>query len=126
MIKRTSIVNNTKVRSVSLSSVVQIGDSVQITPVSWALAVQRQLQLFYGNEGNFAAFPIFTREIPSLPLINSVNIQRYNASNFIKVGNIDITGVSSASVYHIGSTSYIQAETRIKHIRQLQQIRTEN
>lgn len=126
MIKRTSIVNSTRVNSVSSSSVFQIGDSVQITPMSWILAVQRQLQLFYGNEGNFAAYPIFTREHPRPVVTETVTVNRYNASSFIKVENINITAVSASSVYHIGSTSLIDAATRIKHIRQIQKLPDED
>ncbi len=120
--KRTSVVTSTKVSSISLSSVFQIGDSVQIIPRNKALAVQRQLQLFYGNEGNLTIYPIFTKELPHLASVESITIQRYNQTNFIKVNHIDITSVSASSVYHIGSTCHIDAETRIKHIRHIQEL----
>jgi spore germination protein PE len=119
MLKRTSIVNHTKVINVSLSSVFQIGDSAQITPRSRALAVQRQLQLFYGNEGNFEQFPIFTIELPKPNWQENITIGRYNPSPFIKVNRINITSVAAASIYHIGSTNYVDSESRVKHIRQL-------
>lgn len=125
-IKRTSIVNNTKVIDVGLGSVFQIGDSVKITPRSWALAVQRQVQLFYGDEGDFAKFPIFTQQIPKLQDLDAVSINRYNTSSFIKVNQIHVTAFAAASVYHIGSTNCIDATTRIKHIRQLQKPAAEN
>jgi spore germination protein PE len=122
MVKRTSIVNSTRVNSISLSSVFQIGDSVQITPRSWALAVQRQLQLFYGDEGDFAAYPIFTREIQQPEVTRTPTVIRYNASSIIKVSQINLTALSASSVYHIGSTSHIHSESRIKHIRQIEKL----
>lgn len=120
MPKRISIVNTTRVASIALSSVFQIGDSTQITQRSQALAVQRQRQFFYGREGNLNAFTIFTTEIPKLDPIEDIVVQRYNHVSFIKVDRINIKSVSAASVYHIGSTTNIDAETRIKHIRQLE------
>lgn len=120
MIKRTSIVNYTKVNSVGLGSVLQIGDSVQIKPLTRALAIQRQVQLFYGNEGDFEAFPIFTMEIPKFDTVENIIVKRHNPTSFIKVNQIKVTSVSSASVYHIGSSTNIDAESRIKHIRQLE------
>jgi spore germination protein PE len=126
MVKRTSIVNSTKVRTVSSSSVFQIGDSVQITPRNWALAVQRQRQFFYGKEGNFEAYRIFAVEIPHLVPTEQITVQRYNPSSLIKVNHIDITSVSGSSVYHIGSTGNIVTESHIKHIRQIERIPEEN
>lgn len=122
MVKRTSIVNNTKVINVSLSSVFQIGDSVQVTPRAWALAVQRQLQLFYGFEGNFYMYPIFTIDIPQPNWPEEITVQRYYTSPFIKVNSVKITSVAAASVYHIGSTNFIKSESRIKHIRQIERV----
>lgn len=119
MIKRTSIVRHTKVISVGLSSVFQIGDATQITPRSQALAVQRQVQLFYGNEGNFEEFPIFKMGIPKPSMDMPITINRYNVSPFIKVDKIHVTSVSASGIYQIGSNNFIDAESRVKHIRQI-------
>ncbi|RXI98208.1 spore germination protein GerPE [Anaerobacillus alkaliphilus] len=122
---RTSVVSSTLLRNLGLSSVFQIGDSVQITPQNWALAVQRQVEFFYGKEGNFEAYRIFTITLPHLPVTEQVLINRFNQSSFIKAKHIQITSVSGSSVYHIGSTQNIQAESRIKHIRQIERVREE-
>ncbi len=119
---RTSIVGSTVVRNVSLSSVFQIGDSVQITPRNWALAVQRQRQFFYGREGSFEAYRLFNVVIPHLPPSDFISVQTFHPTSFIKVNHVDITSVSASSVYHIGSTHNIVSESRIKHIRQLERI----
>ncbi|OIJ10089.1 hypothetical protein BKP35_13290 [Anaerobacillus arseniciselenatis] len=118
MTRRTSVVDYSRVINVSLSSIFHIGDSVQVTPVAWAIAVQRQLQLFYGDEGNFLQFPMFTMELPQPTIQEPITVNRYNASSFIKVNRIHVTSVAAGSVHQIGSTNYINSESRIKHIRQ--------
>lgn len=122
MIRRTSIVGSTKVRNVSLSSVFQVGDSVQLTPRNWALAVQRQRQFFYGREGSFEAYRIFHVDIPHLPTAEQVSTQIFSPTTFIKVNHVDITSISASSIYHIGSTGNGVLESRIKHIRQIERV----
>ncbi|OCA89039.1 spore germination protein GerPE [Pseudobacillus wudalianchiensis] len=119
MFKRTSIVQDTRVVTVADSSVFEIGDSATMTLRNNVLAVQRQAEIFFGNEGNLNDYPIFSR--PRLiPLIDeNLTVTRYNLSPFIRVNHISIVGVASSSVLHIGSTGIIDAESRIKHIRQL-------
>lgn len=119
MYKRTSLVKAIHVRSVSSSSIFQIGDSTHITPRSKALAVQRQAELFYGYEGNFNQYPIFTKPLAKQQVNENVSFSRYNVSPFIKVNHIDILGTSASAVLHIGSTSTYDAEAIVKHIRQL-------
>lgn len=113
------MVNHTSVTDVSLSSVFLIGDASQVTPRSRALAVQRQFQLFFTNEGNFEEFSIFTMAIPKPKMDTNLTTNRYNLSSFIKVDHIDVTSVAASSIYQIGSNNYIDAESRVKHIRQL-------
>lgn len=120
MFKRTSIVNDTKINSIGLSGVFEVGDSVQITPRSKALAIQRQKQLFFGNEGDFDQFSIFSKSIPKPDFPINISVNQYNHSPLIKVNHIRVLAVSFASVYQIGSTHCINSEARIKHIRQLQ------
>ncbi|WNF36231.1 spore germination protein GerPE [Bacillaceae bacterium IKA-2] len=119
MPKRISMVNHTIVRNVSLSSIFLIGDASKVTPRSRVLAVQRRVQIFFGKEGDFEAFPIFTMEIPKPKMVTNLTTNRYNLSSFIKVDHIHVTSVSASSLYQIGSNNYIAAESRIKHIRQL-------
>lgn len=123
---RTSVVGSTRVLNISVSSVFLIGDSVQITPRNWIIAVQRQQPIFYGKEGNFQAYRLFNVPIPHIVSRDQVSMQRYNPSSFIKVNHIDITSVSASSVYHIGSTGMINSETRIKHIRQIEKLPEED
>lgn len=105
-------------KTILLSSVLQIGDSREITTRSNVLAVQRQYELFFGSEGE-GTFPVFTKPIPKLDISVPLHIHRLNESPVLSVRSIYLIAASTASVVHIGSTSTINGETRIKHIRQL-------
>jgi spore germination protein PE len=118
MLRRLSVVNNIYVNSLGLGSVFQIGDSTNIRPLSRALAVQREYQLFYDEEGNFE-YPVFTKPIPQPLFFEKVYMAEMNEKPTIKVNNISVTAVSSSGVVQIGSTGDISSESRIKHIRQL-------
>jgi spore germination protein PE len=117
--KRTSLVETIKLHSVAFSSVFEVGDSVEITPYSRVFAVQREHELYYSNEGDFNAFPLFSRRIPVPTVDEQIVINRTNQSPFINVQNIYILGASASSVVQIGSTDTIDAESRVKNIRQL-------
>lgn len=116
---RTSIVDAIKIQVVSETGIFQIGDSTQLNPISYALAVQREHELFFSNEGNFGAYRVFTMNIPSEAIHEQMNITFHNENPIIRVNNINILGVTASGIAHIGSTCNIQAETRVKHIRQL-------
>ncbi|MDE5413586.1 spore germination protein GerPE [Alkalihalobacterium chitinilyticum] len=118
MQNRISHVNTINVNDVSLSSTFQVGDSYHINQWSRALAVQRQIPFYFGNEGNFDVFPMFHIKNPMPVITEPINITRTNENPFIHVDHIRVIAVGSASSLHIGSNSIINAETRIKHIRQ--------
>ncbi|MDF2716752.1 MAG: spore germination protein [Paenibacillus sp.] len=117
---RTSAVKNANINSVGLGSIVLVGDCVEVKPRGKALAIQRQIANFNGNEGSFEAFPIYSRPIPRPDPSNDVHFTVTNCSSFIHVGAVNIISVSSSSVLQIGSNQTIDAESRTKHIRQLQ------
>jgi spore germination protein PE len=119
MFQRTSIVDAIKVRSVSIASTIQLGDSRIINGFSRALAVQREAEVFFGKEGNFSSYPVFSDPIPFQPLTESLAYSTHHFNPSIKVQNIDITGVSSSSLLHVGNSEHISLEARVKHIRQL-------
>lgn len=116
---RVSAVQNVVVREVGFASILLAGDCVNVQPRSKALAVQRQSSIYYGNEGSFQQFPIFSKPIP-LPVIDeNVHFTVNNLNPLIHVKNVDIVSISSSSVLQIGSNRTIDAENRTKHIRQL-------
>jgi spore germination protein PE len=119
-LKRTSNVGNINLTSLTIGSSFEIGDSVYIQSISRALAVQREVELFFDDEGNFSDFPIFQRPILLPPITEPFTYESMPKNLLIKVGKITIIAVSSASVLHIGSSRHINMESRIKHIRHLQ------
>ncbi|WOD62595.1 spore germination protein GerPE [Niallia taxi] len=119
MLQRTSVVDNVRLNVASFSSTVEFGDISYYQAFSRALAVQRERKTFFGNEGPFD-YPIFSEPIPIPPITENINIMYHQTKPIIKVKNLDITAVSASSLLQVGSTRHIYAETRIKHIRQLE------
>ncbi|WP_199622463.1 spore germination protein GerPE [Paenibacillus alkalitolerans] len=116
---RVSLVANTKVLAVSTGSIFSVGDAVHLKPKARALAVQREVPVFLGDEGNFEKFKIFTQKIPQPEAAETINMQVHNISPWIKVGNVKIHSVAASSIFQIGSNKTIDSEARVKHIRQL-------
>lgn len=116
---RISRVNDINLHSLSFSSYFHIGDSYFINAKSRALAVKREFPRFYGKEGNFSEFPIFSMQYPMPVITERVNMSVSNPNPNIFVNHIKVKGVSSSSVLQVGSSQTICAEVRIKHTRQL-------
>jgi spore germination protein PE len=125
MLQRTSCVDNIDIKIVSFASTVQLGDSCIINGLSRALAVQRETELFYGNEGNLSTYRVFSEPIPFLPITEPFTYSRHNPNPLIKVNKIDIIGISSSSLLHVGNSGHVSMESRVKHIRQLLPIPSE-
>lgn len=115
--KRLSIVDNIHVLAISSSSIIHIGDNKIIRPRTRVFALQRKVAEFWGNEGNFDD-PLFTVPIPQPAVICDVTMSVDNLCSFIKVDRVKILGVSSSSIVQAGNTELIDAEARIKNIRQ--------
>lgn len=119
MLSRVSQVQKVYITSLSNSSIAQIGDSKCINAISRALAVQREAEIFFGNEGEFSQYPIFSEPIPLPPLEDELRFQKIDLAPCIKVSHIKINGLASASIFHIGNSDSVYMESRVKHIRQL-------
>ncbi|MEH7355576.1 spore germination protein GerPE [Neobacillus drentensis] len=119
MLTRTSNVDHLEVKLVAFSSVIQLGDSGIINGLSRAIAVQREEEIFFGDEGNFPSYPVFTKPLPLPPITETISFLQHNINPIIKVNNIDVIAVSSASILHVGNSRNVSMEARIKHIRQL-------
>jgi spore germination protein PE len=119
MLQRTSCVDTIDIKIVSFASLVQLGDSCIINGLSRALAVQREVEVFYGKEGNLSPYLVFSEPIPFLPITEPFTYSRQNPNPLIKVNKIEIIAISSSSLLHVGNSSHVSMETRIKHIRQL-------
>jgi len=119
MFQRTSVVNAVKVTSASFASTIQLGDSAIINGSSRAIAVQREAEVFFGEEGNFSKYPIFSEPIPLLPINEAFSISTHNVLPVIKVNTISILAMSSSAILHVGNSDNVSLEARVKHIRQL-------
>lgn len=118
--KRNSIVKLLDMKLMLFGSVLEVGDSVQLKGHTNALAVQRTKQLFDAREGDLRSFSAFNKPIPLPPIYEPFNIKdKINDIPNIRVGNIHVITVSSASIVHIGSTNHVALEARVKNIRQI-------
>ncbi|WP_335870070.1 spore germination protein GerPE [Bacillus sp. 2205SS5-2] len=118
---RYSFVQGVNLTSLIFSSVLQIGDTRYLDGKSKVLAVQREQEIFFGNEGDdLYQYPVFYEQIPFLTLPPPTNISILNQKPVINVGIIDIIGVSTTGIVHIGNLGDVRLESRIKHIRQLE------
>lgn len=119
MLQRSSSVKNIKITNASISSVIQLGDSSIINGLNRAIAVQRELQLFLGDEEDFSTYSIFQRPFIFPQDKEEVMISSYHQNPMIKVNTINVIAFSSSSILHVGNTQSINMEARVKHIRQL-------
>jgi spore germination protein PE len=115
--KRLSIVGSMKVNAVIFSSILQIGDNSVIQAKNRVFAVQREISQFWGDEGSFAAYPIFNRPIQLPPETGTVAMSVDNLGSVIKVGKLGLLSLSSSAVLQVGSNCILEAESRVLNIR---------
>jgi len=80
-------------------------------------AVQRQVPVYWGNEGDLTQYPSFSRDIPVPHLDEKMTITRENDQPIIRVGNVFVSSLSGSGILHIGSTREVGTVSRTKHIR---------
>jgi spore germination protein PE len=119
---RLSVVNQVRMNVVTSSSTLQIGDSQSIHLLSNALAVQKEVSVFEGTEGDLSPFYSFRRGIPRPVLYEPLQYNREDVVPVIKVGAIRVISAAASSLVHIGSTGSIDIESRIKHFRHYQEV----
>lgn len=119
MTNRVSSVGHIQIIDSGSTTALEIGDSVQITPLNHVIAVQRDKAVFFQNEFNFREYSIFFRPVSQTVLNEEIRMTTTNESSVISVQKIDIFAISVAGVVHIGSSETMKAESRIKNIRHL-------
>lgn len=119
MLGRLSKVDHINVTIMSYSSILQIGDSQIVNGFSRAPAVQREAEIFYGNEGNLPDFRAIVKPIPLPPITEDITYRFHHFNPVIKVKGLDVIGVTNSSILHVGNSKDISLEARIMHIRQL-------
>ncbi|MGE6378821.1 spore germination protein GerPE [Peribacillus muralis] len=119
MFSRISKVKSILSDTVSFCSTMQIGDTSYIDGNALALAVQKKSETFGSIDIQFKDYNVFKRPIYLPRLYEPVNSSFSNPNPFIRVGNINIIGISSSSVVGVGNVGHIRMESRVKHIRQI-------
>ena len=120
---RISNVGSIHVTVVGNPAVFEIGDSQQLNPCSYAIAVQRQQAIFREAEFNFRDYPLFSRRLLRPVVHEDIRIRTINDSPEIRVDKIKIFSVSSSSIIHLGSSQTLITDSRIKNIRHVFQER---
>ncbi|MDM5357586.1 spore germination protein PE [Peribacillus sp. B2I2] len=119
MFSRISKVKSILSDTVSFSSTLQIGDTSYIDGNSLALAIQKKSETFGSVDVHFEDYDIFKKPF-YIPRLNEPVISRFSNPNpFIRVGNINIIGISSSSVVGVGNVGHARMESRVKHIREV-------
>ncbi|WP_375088204.1 spore germination protein GerPE [Peribacillus sp. RS7] len=119
MFSRISKVKSILSDTVSFSSTLQIGDTSYIDGNSLALAIQKKSETFGSVDIHFEDYDIFKKPF-YIPRLNEPVISRFSNPNpFIRVGNINIIGISSSSVVGVGNVGHARMESRVKHIREV-------
>ncbi|MCM3720165.1 spore germination protein GerPE [Fictibacillus phosphorivorans] len=114
---RTSAVDGVLVNSVQSASILHTGDTEKVQCFSAALAIQRERTDYGTFDVPLNKYEIFSEPVV-VPVCPNVQIKRtFNACPFIRVGRIDILGISSSSLLHIGSVNEMTLQSRVKHIR---------
>ncbi|GAB6258299.1 MULTISPECIES: spore germination protein GerPE [Peribacillus] len=119
MFSRISKVKSIVSDTVSFSSALQIGDTSYIDGHSLALAIQKKSETFHSVDIHFEDYDIFKKPL-YIPRLNEPVITSFSNPNpFIRVGNINIIGISSSSVVGVGNVGHARMESRVKHIREV-------
>ncbi|ENQ3107579.1 spore germination protein PE [Bacillus sp. 491mf] len=118
MFRHISVVHQSDVMTLGLSSVVQVGDSNHAELKTRAIIVQREIANFISKEGDMEAYKIFVDDKITIPTrVNEVRMTVINTNPFIEVDCITIQSMLNASCLHIGSIDYVFANSRILQIR---------
>ncbi|RRN72574.1 spore germination protein GerPE [Peribacillus simplex] len=119
MFSRISKVKSFTAQTLLFSSTIQIGDCSYIDGNSSALAIQKKSETFDSVDVHFEDYDIFKKPI-YIPRSNEPVISRFSNPNpFIRVGSVDIIGISASAVAGVGNVGHIRMDSRVKHIREI-------
>lgn len=117
MINRMVYVDEIETQSLTIGSVMEIGDIFRAAPYSKILAVQKEGGIT-SDVYRFEDYSIFS--LKSTPPLEPVQIQTFSYQNGpIQVDNVRVIGVSTAGVFQIGGIEHIDAINYTKHFRDL-------
>jgi len=119
MFSRISKVKSISSKTLIFSSTMQIGDCSYIDGKSFALAIQKKSETFQSVDIHFEDYEISKRPF-YIPRLNEPVISSFSNPNpFIRVGHINIIGISTSSVVGVGNVGHARMESRVKHIREI-------
>jgi spore germination protein PE len=126
MSMRSSVVENIHLSTLLFSSVLNIGDVDNISSRANVLAIQHTNHLFLSDEIPLSSYPIFTEPLRFQLGEPFHSIQTFHVNPVIHVGNISIIGASASAVIQIGSLLNGVLDSRVKHIRHIENMETKN
>ena len=115
--QRTAIAGAVRINAALDSSIVQFGDGENTHLKTSAIAVQRAIPQYQGDETRFASYPIFFLPEPRPAGPPGGFLIRTRPCSKIRIGTIEAIAVRSTSVLRIGNTGNLEAHSRIHHIR---------
>ncbi|EEM06499.1 MULTISPECIES: spore germination protein GerPE [Bacillus] len=119
MLQHISVVHQSKVISMGIAGVFQVGDAKQMELKSRALIVHREIPFYLKDEGSFEAFKIFTDEYITIPKRSTdVKVNIINECPFIEVNDVTIRTLLNSACFQIGSVDYAFNNSRIHQLRQ--------
>lgn len=118
--KRTSVVEQLKSRSVTNSSTIQIGDTEKANPMSRIIALQKEGTTFQGDLP-FEDYSIFNRQANLPQSTSHVKKATFHHAPTIHVQHVAVSATSTSSILHVGNLNHIEADARVKHFRILLQ-----
>ncbi len=116
---RVTKVDDIRIMSVGSTDVIEMGDSVQVSPAANVFAVQREKAIFIEDEFDLQDYPIFTVPIPQPSVHEQIETFTTYDSPSIHVAHISIRSIAGSSIVHLGSSKTITSEARVKNIRHL-------
>ncbi|GIO25718.1 spore germination protein GerPE [Ornithinibacillus bavariensis] len=122
MLHRLVQIKEVDLNTMTFSGIFNIGDTVNFSPRSKAIAVQREGNVWNTSyDVHFHYYPIF--QLPAkwiekpIPVVSKNN----HHDGIISVNCVSIQAVTQAAGIQFGGIDYINAESRIKHIRIIKQ-----
>ncbi|HLS09670.1 spore germination protein GerPE [Lentibacillus sp.] len=116
--KRTALTEKISLNGLTYSAVFNIGDTKMSNPQSRGIAVQKEGASFQGDDGVFFdKYELFHQKANWPKPAVSMHKNTCHHNDTIRVNRVDMTGVSQAGVFQVGSIDQVFSEARIKHMR---------
>ncbi len=115
---RFSVIGEVKINTADDACIVQFGDTFDSDTIDFAIALQRQIPNFHGDETRFASYPIFSLPLPRIQWPDDGILVSRSHGSPIYVGAVRVIAIRASSYFQAGYVDRYTAESRILHIRQ--------